>query len=94
MVFENHVAFIRSSKGVKDCGARFNDNIWPGLLYGILKLYFNCLLAALGESNSKFISDLPSNCLPGLPRNLPSLLPIIYFSDLSYLLDESLIFMG
>lgn len=32
VVFENHVAFIRSSKGVKDCGARFTDNIWPGLL--------------------------------------------------------------
>jgi len=38
VVFENHVAFIRSSKGVKDCGARFTDNIWPGPLYGFLEL--------------------------------------------------------
>lgn len=28
--FENHVAFIRSSKGVKDCGERFTDIFFFG----------------------------------------------------------------
>lgn len=38
--FENHVAFIRSSKGVKDCGERFTDNFLaqPALAFCVLGL--------------------------------------------------------